>query len=142
SRGALMCETGRSTFRTLILLMTMAAACCAVCAQDASNAATPANAASKPKKIWTNDDFAATAPDGPGLKPKKEPAKPAENNARLARELRARLDRLEGQLKEAQKQLQQLKDFQAGEGNGTTGHQLHKGYNITPVPEQIAKLQN
>lgn len=137
-----MSEPGRGTVRTFLLMAIVTAVCGGAAAQDASNPTPQTSATAKPKKIWTNDDVAAAEPSSPGLKPGTTgPAKPAENNAKTARELRARLNKLEAQLKGTEKELQQLKDFQSGEGNGTAGHQLHKGYNMMPVPEQIEKLQ-
>lgn len=55
--------------------------------------------------------------------------------------MHAKLDKLTDQLKDADKQIEALKRFQAGESNGDAGRQLHKGYNMTPIPEQIERLE-
>src|SRR5579863_3444102 len=96
----------------------------------------------KPKKIWTNDDVAAAGSSGsPAVKSKNDNGSGSDANVKLARQLRDRLDKLEAQLRDTEKQLADLKNFEAGEGSGTAGRQLHKGYSMEPVPDQIAKLQ-
>ena len=96
----------------------------------------------KPKKIWTNDDVAAaTDSNSPATKSKNDYAPASDANAKLAKQFHDRLDKLEAQLRDTEKQLTDLKNFEAGEGNGTAGRQLHKGYSMEPVPDQIAKLE-
>jgi chromosome segregation ATPase len=99
-------------------------------------------APAKPKKIWTNDDVAAASgSNSPATKSKNDSASSSDTNTKLAKHLHDRLDTLEAQLRDTQKQLTDLKNFEAGEGNGTAGRQLHKGYSMEPVPDQIAKLE-
>lgn len=96
----------------------------------------------KPKKVWTNDDVAAaTGSSSPATKSKNDNASASDATAKLAKQLHDRLDKLEAQLRDTEKQLTDLKNFAAGEGNGTAGRQLHKGYSMEPVPDQIAKLE-
>jgi uncharacterized protein (UPF0335 family) len=110
-------------------------------ASGSARATQPA-APAKPKKIWTNDDVAAASgPNSPLTKSKNDSASANDANAKLAKQLHERLDKLEAQLRETEKQLTDLKNFAAGEGNGTAGRQLHKGYSMEPVPDQIAKLE-
>lgn len=110
-------------------------------ASGTAGAAQPA-APAKPKKIWTNDDVAAAGgSNSPATKSKTDSASASDANAKLAKQLHDRLDKLEAQLRETEKQLTDLKNFAAGEGNGTAGRQLHKGYSMEPVPDQIAKLE-
>ena len=110
-------------------------------ASSTSGATQPA-APVKPKKIWTNDDFAAaSASNKPALETKNDNRPASDINAKLAKQLHDRLDKLEAQLRDTEKQLVDLKNFEAGEGNGTGGRQLHKGYSMEPVPDQIAKLE-
>jgi hypothetical protein len=103
----------------------------------------PSAATAKPKKVWTNDDIEPAArASAPEPKPAAVPAgKAADSTAKLAAELRSKLEKLAGQLKETEKQLNDLKNFASGEGNGNDSMQLHKGYNMEPIPEQIEKLQ-
>jgi len=103
----------------------------------------PSTTTPKPKKIYSNDDV---QPAGSAVGPAAKPANPSippgkDANAELARTMRAKLERFAAQLEDADKQIEELKRFQAGESNGDAGRQLHKGYNMTPIPEQIARLE-
>jgi hypothetical protein len=110
-------------------------------ASSGTGATQPA-APAKPKKIWTNDDVAAASgSNSPATKSKNDATSANDANAKLAKQLHDRLDKLEAQLRDTEKQLTDLKNFAAGEGNGTAGRQLHKGYSMEPVPDQIAKLE-
>jgi hypothetical protein len=97
----------------------------------------------KPKKVWTNEDLAPAQETTAA--PAKAPGSPApagkDLNAQLAAQLRARLETLQRQSKDADTQLEELKRFEAGEGSGEAGRQLHKRYSTAPIPEQIAKLE-
>jgi len=96
----------------------------------------------KPKKVWTNDDVAAAPADPGSAKARTEDtAKKPDPNARLALELRAKLQKLQGMLLETEKQLSDLKNFQSGETSGTARGQVYKGYSSAPIPEQIEKLE-
>jgi small-conductance mechanosensitive channel len=108
-----------------------------------STATSPSTANAKPKKVWTNDDVAAASATAPvTAKTVTSPANAAtEGSAQLASQLRGKLEKLQGQLKDADKQLDELKRFQAGDLSGDAGRQLHKRYSSAPIPEQIAKLE-
>jgi hypothetical protein len=97
----------------------------------------------KPKKVWTNEDLSSA--NETIAAPAKAPSSPAppgkDPNAQLAAQLRGRLEKLQKQSKDADTQLDELKRFEAGEGNGDAGRQLHKRYSTAPIPEQIAKLE-
>lgn len=101
----------------------------------------PSATTPKPKKIYTNDDIqpaaseATTRPANASTQPGKD------RNAGLARTMRAKLQKLAAQINDADKQIGDLKRFQAGELSGDAGRQLHKAYRTTPIPEQIAKLE-
>ena len=103
----------------------------------------PHTAAPKPKKVYTNDDVRPAAPDGTASAKPAHPAAPSsqEPNAELARSMRAKLEKLAAQVNDADKQIDDLKRFQAGETNGDSSHRWHQGYSTTPIPEQIAKLE-
>lgn len=110
-------------------------------ARSTAGATEPAPRA-KPKKVWSNDDVAAASgSDSPATKSQKDSASASDANAKLAKQLHDRLDKLEAQLRDTERQLTDLKNFAAGEGNGTAGRQLHKAYSMEPVPNQIAKLE-
>jgi hypothetical protein len=103
----------------------------------------PKTANPKPKRVWTNDDFApAGASAAPTAKAVSSPARSGNDaNALLASRLRGELEKLQAQWKDTDQQLDELKRFQAGERSGDAGRQLHKRYNTAPIPEQIAKLE-
>jgi uncharacterized protein (UPF0335 family) len=95
----------------------------------------------KPKKVWTNDDVATSDPPTATKAKASSSVKVSDSSDKRAYDLRAKIEKLEAQLKETDKQLTDLKNFQAGEGNGNGARDLHKGYNMTPIPEQIQKLE-
>jgi hypothetical protein len=102
----------------------------------------PLSSAPKPKKVYSNDDVrpapSGTAAAQPAIA-NSQPGK--DSHAELAGALRARLEKLSFRLKQTDGQIEDLQRFQAGESNGDASHQLHQGYNRTPIPEQIAKLE-
>ena len=108
-----------------------------------STATSSSTANAKPKKVWTNDDVAQASPGvSVAAKGATSPAPSAAGaNAQLATQLRVKLEKLQSQLKDVDRQLDELKRFQAGELSGDAGRQLHKRYNTTPIPEQMAKLE-
>lgn len=102
----------------------------------------PNTTAPKPKKVYTNDDVQPAADETAAAKPAHTAAPSGkEPNAELARSMCAKLEKLAAQIKDADKRLDELKRFQAGETSGDASHQWNKGYNRTPIPEQIAKLE-
>jgi hypothetical protein len=110
----------------------------------------PNNTASsrKPKKVITNDDLQSSGPDlaatdkAAAAKRASVPKHPATDaNGPSANNFRGKLEKLNGQLKSIEAQIAELQRFQAGETNGTAGRQLHEGYNMEPIPEQIEKLK-
>ena len=108
-----------------------------------STATSSSTASAKGKKVWTNDDVAAASP-GVAVAAKAATSRaPSATgaNLRLAAELRGKLERLQSQLKGVDTQLDELKRFQAGELSGDAGRRLHKRYSSSPIPEQIAKLE-
>ena len=139
--SARMCLS-RLPFRMVLpacLLLCVAGITCAQ--QPADTPSSTANA--KPKKVWTNDDVAQASPGVTvAAKGATSPAPSAAGaNARLATQLRVKLEKLQSQLEDVDTQLDELKRFQAGELSGDAGRQLHKRYNTTPIPEQMAKLE-
>lgn len=123
-------------------------ACLLLCVAGITSAQQPADtpsstASAKPKKVWTNDDVAQASPGVTvAAKGATSPAPSAAGaNAQLATQLRGKLEKLQFQWKDVDTQLDELKRFQAGELSGDAGRQLHKRYNTTPIPEQMAKLE-
>ena len=104
--------------------------------------------AKKPKKVWTNDDLASTGGQpAHAKKPKDAPqgssTRGSVPDAQFIANAKKQLDKLQGQLKDTEQQISDLKDFQAGKPPATTGsYEISKGYNRMPVDQQISNLEN
>jgi len=98
-------------------------------------------APAKSKKVWTNDDVAAARPESPAAAKAKPSTNGSDPNTSLARVLKARLDKLNAQLADTDKKIEELQRFQAGENVGTAGGRIFRGYSTESVPEQLQKLQ-
>ena len=127
----------RFLFCTVVLLAIAGMAL----AQQPANPS-PETSVPKPKKVWTEDNI---QPSGgpPAAAKRNSPPSPAakDGNAQLAKDLRGKLEKLNAQLKDADKQIDDLKRFQAGETNGDSGRQVNKGLNRMPIAQQLEKLQ-
>lgn len=112
--------------------------------QPASPAPGPDSTTKKPKKVWTNEDLPEARGTGAGnaknaARPNTQSGKPADPV--YVANTRRQLEKLQGQLADADKQIAKLKEFNAGEPVGTNERQLHKGYNMEPVGQQIQALE-
>lgn len=114
-------------------------------AQSQPQAPSQATDAKKPKKVWTNEDVAATHGQSLDEKDVQQPVKKADANkadALYVASVKKQLEKLEAQLRDTEKQLSDLKDFQSGKPAATpSGYQLGKGYNRVPVDQQIVSLE-
>jgi uncharacterized coiled-coil protein SlyX len=112
--------------------------------------ATPAAAASPAppaaKKVWTNEDLAGTKGGISVVGDKRNqnyhmgsnaPADPAT----VAR-IKKNLDKLQTQLEDVNNKLKSYKQFQDGEPVSTGERDTSKGYNRTPVDQQMNQLVN
>ena len=102
----------------------------------------------KTKKLWTNDNL--TDVSGSAISQVGEvknggsgkavaTAKPA--SPQVIATFRKQLASAEAQLTAIDKQIADLKSFNKGEAPGAQGMQLHKGYNMEPIPDQVQKLE-
>src|SRR2546430_92066 len=125
----------RFLFCTVVLL---AIAGMALAQQPADSS--PGTSAPKPKKVWTEDDIQPSV-GAPAVAKRSSPPLPAakDGNAQLAKDLRGKLEKLNVQLKDVDKQIDDLKRFQAGETNGDSGRQVNKGLNRMPIAQQLEK---
>ncbi len=139
--GAIRSGLPRLSLATILLLAFAGIAASQQPANPPPAASTPNTP--KPKKVYTDDDIQPSTTGPPATtKPASSPAQPGKDpNAEVARTMRARLEKLAAQIKDADRQIDELKRFQAGELSGDAGRQLHKGYNTIPIPDQIAKLE-
>lgn len=107
----------------------------------------PASEASakKVKKVWTNDNLGVAKEDvsvvggvGKASKITKDANKA---DTAYIQNARKQLERLQGQLADITKQMAALKQFSQGEGSGQADRQLHKGYNMQPIEQQMQALE-
>ncbi len=102
----------------------------------------PATSAPKAKKVWTEDNLQPSSDHSVAAKQSASPAPAAKDgSAQLAKDLRGKLEKLNAQLKDTDKQIDDLKRFQAGETNGDAGRQVNRGLNRMPIAQQLEKLQ-
>ncbi|HYL64902.1 MAG TPA: hypothetical protein VE077_19985 [Candidatus Methylomirabilis sp.] len=111
-------------------------------------AAAPAQTtdAKKPRKVWTNDDLANVGGQSfPAKKAKDTPGTSSSSGApdpQYVASAKKQLEKLQGQLRDTEQQLSDLKDFVAGKQPTTSGgYEFNKGYNHVPVDQQITNLQ-
>lgn len=111
----------------------------------------PASAdAKKPKKVLTNEDLSnstgkisvvGSGQNNPGNKPKAAATKTA--NAQYVASVRGQIEKLLKQIVDTDKQITDLKNFQAGEpSTNASGVELDKRYEREPIEVQIRALQD
>ncbi|MGC1613861.1 MAG: hypothetical protein WA736_04185 [Candidatus Acidiferrum sp.] len=109
-----------------------------------ASSATPTDA-KKPKKVWTNDDVNSLNGPVSVVGNSKGPGKPgsdAKADPQYIANVRKQLEKLQSQLDDTEKQLEDLKNFSEGKGATTSGgYEFTKGYNRVPVDQQISNLQ-
>lgn len=106
--------------------------------------------AKKPKKVLTNEDLSnstgkisvvGNGQNNPGSKPKAAPTKAA--NPQYVAWVRKQIEKLLKQIVDVDKQITDLKNFQAGEpSTNASGVQLDKRYEREPIEVQIRALQD
>ena len=101
----------------------------------------------KPKKVWTNDEISglnggvSVVGEEAKAKPPKSSNTQSSANASEISRLRKELQKLRADLEKIDKQIHDLKQFNAGETTGSAGMQLHRGYSSARVPDQIKQLE-
>ena len=110
----------------------------------------PSADAKKPKKVLTNEDLAnstgkisvvGNGQNNPGSKPKTPAPKTA--NPQYVTSVRNQIEKLLKQVVDVDKQITDLKNFQAGEpSTNASGVQLDRRYEREPVAVQIRALQD
>ena len=118
-------------------------------ASQTQNPPAPAEA-KKPKKVLTNEDLSnstgkisvvGNGQNNPGNKPKATAAKTA--NPQYVAAVRNQIEKLLKQIVDVDKQITDLKNFQAGEpSTNASGVQLDKRYEREPIEVQIRALQD
>jgi peptidoglycan hydrolase CwlO-like protein len=114
-------------------------------APASSSAGSPSDSA-KPKRVWTDDDFshARKLPGTANSKPFSKPqpgAKPAD--AAYISKTKKQLEKLQADISDLDKQIDQLRRFNEGETVGSSGAvKLTKSFSRDPIPVQIQELQD
>jgi hypothetical protein len=110
--------------------------------------ATPQVNASKPKKVWTNDNLSGASGtvsvvgDSKNT-PKAKPTNDKPADAQYIANVRKQIDKYQEQITDVDRQLLDLKNFSQGEPNTSAGGiKLNKGYNREPIEVQIRTLQD
>jgi hypothetical protein len=113
--------------------------------------ATPSGTASstavpkKTKKVWTNEEVTGISStisvvgDVHAGKSKSTSHSPA--NPQYIAKTKLELQKLQGQIVDADKQLAKLKSFSEGEPVGSGAQEFHKGYNNQPIEQQRVNLE-
>jgi chaperonin cofactor prefoldin len=110
----------------------------------AQGSAPPADAP-KPKKVWTNENLSGANGAVSVVGDPKSNAKtssPKQVNAQYVATVRKQLEKLQQQLADLDKQIEDLKNFSAGEpSTSASGLKLNKSYEREPIEVQIRALQ-
>lgn len=109
-------------------------------------ASTPANApapAPAPKKVWTNEDIkhgGGVSVVGNSKNTGSKPSTTRPADAATVTRIRERLQRLQAQLDDVNKQLTAFEEFKQGSSVTTGATEIHAGYTRMPVDQQMAVL--
>lgn len=108
----------------------------------------------KPKKVWTNDelstvsggisvvgDSSASSSTSTSRKPIQSNSSGTEKEQRIAA-YRDQIQQLRDQIDEADKKINDLRNFKADNTSPTGGLNMNKGYNMVPLEEQIKQLED
>jgi len=99
----------------------------------------------KAKRVWTNDDVNGLSGPVSVVGNSKNPGKAGAGgkaDGQYIASTKKELAKLQTQLDDTDKQLADLKDFSQGKAPATSGgYTINKGYNRTPVDQQITSLE-
>jgi hypothetical protein len=102
-------------------------------------------AASKTKKVWTNEDVSGISSPisvvGDAKNPKSKNPQQTPPDASYISSVRKQMQKFQEQMSGIDKELATLKNFSQGEPVATADREFHKSYNNEPIPQQIATLQ-
>ena len=108
----------------------------------------------KPKKVWTEDDISnvggsiSVVGDPSSSGPARSNSKPSGAGSANSAEgnqvnfYRNQLRRLQTQLDAADKKIEDLRNFKAENSSAAGGIDPHRGYYMTPIPDQIKQLED
>jgi hypothetical protein len=147
--------------RSLLLAAGLTVLFASTCAAQSPNSSSPQDFASspvspttassenkKPKKVWTNENLSeangAVSVVGNPKAGAKSPSSPVKSvDAKYIGDTKKQLEKLQGEISDLDKQINQLKNFSAGEPASYSGAtKINKSYNRDPVNIQIQELQD
>jgi len=99
----------------------------------------------KPKTVWTNDNLSdakgsVSVVGGKGTESARGQSGKKSDAAYISK-VRKDLEKLKGEIAAADQQIAKLRQFNSGEPVGTSDRELHKGYNMQPIDQQIQILE-
>jgi hypothetical protein len=107
--------------------------------------------ASKPKKVWTNDDVGSLKssvsvvgnkqPGASRAAEEDQSEEQSDSHDQRVRQYREAIEQLRNQIAQADARIAQLKDFKAENTTPSGGISLNKGYNMVPPEEQVKQLE-
>jgi len=106
----------------------------------------------KPKKVWTNDEIGSVkggvsvVGDGKQGASSRSAAEESSGDSQEAspetvRKYRDQIRQLRDQIAAADRRIEQLKGFKGENTSPSAGINIHQGYNMVPVEEQVKQLE-
>jgi chromosome segregation ATPase len=110
----------------------------------------------KPKKVWTNDEIStvsggisvvgdSSASSGSAQAPKKSSESDSDGGGTAKEKqvaaYRDQIQKLRAQIDAADKKINDLRNFKADNTSPTGGINMNKGYNMTPLEDQVKQLE-
>jgi len=109
----------------------------------------------KPKKVWTNDEVSNVGGDGaisvvgkagagdsnPSSSNLQKTAAGSSAREKQAAAYRDRIHQLNNQLETIDKKISQLRNFKADNSSPSGGIDMHHGYYMTPMEDQVKQLE-
>jgi hypothetical protein len=126
--------------------------------QSSGNATetTTDKAKTKPKKVWTNDEVSGVGGDGaisvvgkagggdanPPSNSDQKSAAGSSAREKQAATYRDRIHQLNNQLETIDKKISELRNFKADNSSPSGGIDMHHGYYMTPMEDQVKQLED
>ena len=120
--------------------------------QDSAARANAAPEKRKTKKVWTNDDMGKSVggvsvvgdTNAPATDANKKAASPNANDEvrqQQIDECRKQLNAIRAQIDAIDKRIRQLKNFNGDNTSPSGGINMHQGYDMVPIEDQVKQLQ-
>jgi hypothetical protein len=108
----------------------------------------------KPKKVWTDEEIgsikggvsvvgeAKTGSDGTGARGQARSTTANQSRRMLIENYREQIRQFESQIAAADTRIAQLKNFKGENTGPTSGIDMHQGYNMVPLEDQVKQLED